>query len=244
MKKIIILCMASISQISLSEIYRVDDTINKRFWSFGIGVEENYYGTKEMPIQGISQVTTIGYGRLEDQYFWKAGGFLGSGPIKPIFTEKLILDSSSKGLFAEWGYSLFTPNMRSSFSSGPFFGLKQSDFTSETLGSREEVSSVDRRNYALSTKYSALSLEAGLFYCKAISPRVTGNRPDLLITRVEAWSLQISALIPMISKFEGRLETSDSTSFIDANAPRKTKKTNSKLNGYSILFHLDAWFGG
>jgi hypothetical protein len=244
MKCLYFIFLVSFSHISFGEIYRVDDTINKRFWSFGIGVEENFYGTKEMPVQGISQVTTIGYGRMEDQYFWKAGGFLGSGPIKPVFTEKLILDSSSKGLFVEWGYSLFTPKMRGPFSAGPLIGLKQIDFTSETLGSREEVSSVDRRNYSLTTKYSSLSLEAGLFYCKAVAPRVTGNRPDLLITRVEAWSLQISALIPIASKFEGQLETSESTSFIDSSAPRKRTKVNSKLRGYSILFHLDAWFGG
>jgi hypothetical protein len=232
------------SSWALGEIYRIDDKSNTRFWSFGIGLENHNYGTEEMPIEGMAQVTSLGYGNLQEKYFWKVGGFLSNGPIRPVFAEKLILDSSSKGLNFLWGYSLFTPSMRSSFSSGPLLGLRQVEFSSETLGSREETTVNSKRNYSLKTKYSSLSLEAGLFYCKALAARPTGNRPDLLVTRVESWNLHLSAVLPLFSKFNGTLETSDGSALIDSKSPRQRKNLSSKLKGYSILLNLDTWFGG
>lgn len=244
MTRLGILLVVTLASPAFGDIYRIDSQSNNRFWSFGIGLENHSYGTKEMPIGGIAQVTSLGYGSLEDMYFWKVGGFIGNGPIRPVFAEKLILDSSSKGLNFLWGYSLFTPTMRGPFSSGPILGVRQIEFASETLGSREEVSANSRRNYSLKTKYSALSLEVGIFYCKALASRPTGNRPDLLVTRVESWNLHLSTIIPLVSKFNGTLETSESSALIDSKSPRQKKNLSSRLEGYSVLLNFDTWFGG
>jgi hypothetical protein len=229
---------------ALGDIYRIDTQSNNRFWSFGIGLENHSYGTKEMPIEGVAQVTSLGYGSLEDRYFWKVGAFIGNGPIRPVFAEKLILDSSSKGLNFLWGYSLFAPSMRGPFAFGPILGIREIEFSSETLGSREEITANSKRNYSLKTKYSSLSLETGVFYCKALASRPTGNRPDLLVTRVESWNLHLSTIIPLISKFSGTLETSEGSALIDSKSPRQKKNLSSRLKGYSLLLNFDTWFGG
>lgn len=242
MKTILKLISLLYASSSFGEIYRIEAMENTRFWSFGIGLEDHYYGTDQMPIKGLSQVTTIGYGHLQSAYYWKAGGFLSSGPMDPVFQEKLILDSSSKGLFGQYGYSLFTKEMRGSYSSGPLLGIRQTDFSSTTLGSRQEITDLTRRNYSLSTKYASLNAEIGLFYCKAKPSRPIGNRPDLLTTRIEAWNFQISAVIPLVSKFQGELKTSDLPSYTKSTSTVVKRKT--RLEGYSILMHLDAWFGG
>lgn len=101
-----------------------------------------------------------------------------------------------------------------------------------------------KRNKSLKTKDSSLSLETGVFYCKALASRPTGNRPDLLVTRVESWNLHLSTMIPLISKFSGTLETREGSALIDSKSPRQNKNLSSRLIGYSLLLNFDTWFGG
>lgn len=231
-----------ISDYSAADIYRIEAKENNRFWSFGIGLEQQSYGSDQFPIRGLSQVTSLGYGKIDDLYFWKTGAFLSSGPMDQVFYEKLIIDASSKGLMFQYGPSLFSKEMRGGIASGPLAGLRLTDFTSKTIGSRLEITDSKRRNLSLAAQYTSLNLELGVFFCQAKPSRPIGNRPDLLITRIEAWNIQISTIFPLMSKFAGELETTDDPAFFKTN--RSLINNKSSLKGFSVLMNFDTWLGG
>jgi hypothetical protein len=187
-------------------------------WNFGLNVARNFLKSAEgNSILGSHGAVQFGAGYLTPR--WYAFGSLDfiTGPFEPVTVGELNVDYIGTG-FSVWsGMSPWPEGLRSGgVGYGVALGVSYNDLVGRSIGYGGRRPTVDNgssevtptiESYTLDT--TNVSVIPALFISLLEKPRVIGNTPDLLATRLEGHILTIGLAFPVIAEFSKRTVLSD-----------------------------------
>ncbi len=153
------------------------------------------------------------------------------GPNSQRFEDSPALDYTGFGLGAAWGMSMGSLPLRQTTGDWGFLVAAQiDDLRGRSFRPRLLADGNLSDNWVVSVRTT--SLGPGLFYARLEEARPKGHRPEWLMTRLEGYLWQLTALY-----------TAQGTLDYSATLGRTSKGEHKPLHGFGIALSFSAWLG-
>lgn len=224
-----------------------EDKYRNAYWAVHLGgLQHNLRSGDGTELRGGSLTFDIGRGYLHENWYVEVDFGLLLGPYQKTGPQKLDMEYSGTSVGVTWGYSAETANLRSPTGNyGFMLGFQYADITGRSSGERSLTTGSDARvellsRYRVSIQYA--SLMPAIFFCWLEEPRLKGNKPELLVTRIEGYMLTLGIGMPLYatysSSYNRLIETPRSPE-----TTSKEEKAKGGLRGYSIVLSFSTLLG-
>lgn len=188
-------------------------------WTFGLGSARylmNAHG--ENDLKGFAGSVSLGYGYLQDRWFFHGTIDQILGPYVPVREGEVNVDYGGTGFSLWTGVSFEAMDLRSkSGGYGVAIGMNYLDIVGRQIGRNRKASEdpYDVSNFYLTQNYkskvTSLSVVPAFFATWLSDSRPQGNKPELLKTRIEGVMTTIGFAIPMASYYRNQYVTRKDT---------------------------------
>lgn len=208
------------------------------YWSIGLaGYQNNLKSGTDQSLLGPSLVVQVGRGHLENNWFLSGTLDIISGPYRAQQGGPVDLDFQGTGFTALLGYSAENTSLRTDLGNYGFtFGISYSDMVGRSLEGKRTQLADGNAIEKFTTRVTNFSILPAVFFCWLEPPRKKGNDPDLLVTRIEGYILNLGIAVPMKANFTNKYDKISE----DGVTPQSER---GSLKGYTLMVSLTAALG-
>lgn len=221
-----------------------------RLWSFSASLRQlRLHGDRGNDVFGKAGQVGFGLGMfVNDRWFAQTLVNLHAGPWERIRDSSFNADFSGTGVTVESIVALTGSSLRSG--SGVWsavLSVEYLDLIGRTIGPnvKEPTTPQAHKDFFFEQSYQINSnviwLNPGIEWTNIKTPRPTGNSLELLTTRVEGYSLRLSAGFPVFSSYRASSVARDDSG-TTTQTPQETVD-KGRLRGYSVITSVHTWLG-
>lgn len=203
-------------------------------WSFELTANShNLEATKNMEFKG--RFGTIKLGKIfTSPHFHYGGSFdIIAGPYEGPDSENVLVDFSGTGLSGMTTYYFSNTQINEDASSlGLSLMVNYADIVGRSIGKKKisDTNANEVQNWVM--RVNTFSISPMLVLSRFQNPRESGNKPSLLLTRIEAISLYIGASFALETKYKLQY---------DLSSTKYTQRGN--LYGLTWILGISSYFG-
>lgn len=204
-------------------------------WAFGLGGFKHTLRSDDgYGLSGVGSVVQLGRGHIATNWYVNGTIDIISGPYHADQKHASQVDFAGTGFTANFGYGL-TSSLRGAGSSYGFaLGLHYADIVGRNIEASAPAPGVSVDGITM--RVNDFSLMPGIFFSWLEPARPRGNKPILLITRLEGYLLSFSVAMPMLASYNIKYLQTDA-------AGTASQSKSGPLKGYSFVVQLSALLG-
>lgn len=222
-----------------------------RLWAFSASLEQfRLHGDRGNDVFGKAGQVGFGLGVfVHDRVLVQGLVNLHAGPWERIRDSSFNVDFSGTGVTVESVVSLTGASLRSGHGVwSAVLSAQYLDLAGRTIGPnlKEPTTQQPRDNSSFEQSYqiniNAIWLNPGIEWTNIKTPRPSGNSTELLTTRVEGYSLRLSAGLPLYNSYRATSVGRNNSGTNTSQTPQETVD-KGRLRGYSVITSVHTWLG-